>query len=79
MASAYLGPESPRPLAVISESYRNQYHLPQFNSSEQYSLGPEYEKSLFSLLHKYLELDTTDSLCYVGDTKDGLTGRQVIC
>lgn len=75
MASAYLGPESPRPLAVISERYRGNYHLPNLNGDDRLSLGPEYEKEFFSLLHKYLELDTTDTLCYIGDTRDGLVSR----
>nr|KAG5698574.1 hypothetical protein BaRGS_027085 [Batillaria attramentaria] len=75
MASAYLGPESPRPLAVISESYRGQYRLPELGGEDRLSLGPEYEEQLFSLLHKYLELGTTDTLCYIGDTRDGLAAR----
>lgn len=77
MASAYLGPESPRPLAVISEGYRGQVEgrLPALDAWDRYSLGPEYEERLFGLLHKYLELGTTDTLCYVGDTRNGLHHR----
>ncbi|KAL8572472.1 hypothetical protein ACOMHN_005618 [Nucella lapillus] len=77
MASAYLGPESPRPLAVISESYRGHVRncLPRLADLERYSLGQDYENHLFYLLHKYLELGTTDSLCYVGDNRDGFAQR----
>lgn len=77
MASAYLGPECPRPLAVISEYYRTQLQcrLPVLGNWDHYSLGLEYEDKLFNLLHKYLELGTTDSLCYVGDTRHSLHHR----
>ncbi|XP_076437987.1 uncharacterized protein LOC143277132 [Babylonia areolata] len=77
MASAYLGPESPRPLSVISESYRGHVsgRLPRLAALERYSLGEEYEEHLFSLLHKYLELGTTDTLCFVGDNRGGLAQR----
>ena len=80
MASAYLGPESPRPLAVISESYRGHVHcrLPELHASERYSLGAAYEERFFSLLHKYLELGTTDRLCYIGNSKDSIAHRSVI-
>ena len=80
MASAYLGPESPRPLAVISESYRGDVysHLPQLHASDRYSLGSAYEEQFFSLLHKYLELGTTDKLCYVGNSKDSIAHRSVV-
>ncbi|XP_025089530.1 uncharacterized protein LOC112561331 isoform X2 [Pomacea canaliculata] len=75
MASAYLGPESPPPLAVISESYRHHYKLPVLGSLDCYNLGVQYEDRLFSLLHKYLELNTTDQLCYVGSSKDCMADR----
>ncbi|KAK7091833.1 uncharacterized protein [Littorina saxatilis] len=77
MASAYLGPESPRPMAVISEAYRGhvQDRLPLFPTTERYSLGNDYEERFFYLLHKYLELDTTDRLCYVGNARESIADR----
>ncbi|KAL8578855.1 hypothetical protein ACOMHN_022148 [Nucella lapillus] len=77
MASTHFCPEEPRPLAVISESYRDDVkeRLPELPAWERYSLGEEYERELFALLHQYLELSTTDTLCYVGDTRDHLVHR----
>lgn len=72
MASSYLGPESPRPMAVISESFQNRLCIPQYSEYEKYSFGPEYETKMYELVHKYLELDTRDRLCYVGDLKGSL-------
>ncbi|XP_076456482.1 uncharacterized protein LOC143290834 [Babylonia areolata] len=77
MASSYFCPEEPRPLAVISEGYRDEVRgqLPELPPWERYSLGEEYEGELFGLLHRYLEINTTDTLCYVGDTRDHLVYR----
>ena len=69
MASSFLGPESPRPLSVISESYRHRFILPAVPATEQHRFGSEYENCMYKLVHKYLDLGTTDKLCYVGDTK----------
>ena len=69
MASSFLGPESPRPLSVISESYRHRFVLPAVPESDQHRFGWEYEDCMYKLVQKYLDLETTDKLCYVGDTK----------
>ncbi|XP_071113139.1 uncharacterized protein [Haliotis cracherodii] len=72
MASAHLGPESPRPLAVISESYQNRFKIPAMEEYDEFSFGEDYEEKMYKLIHKYLELDTTDKLCYVGDNKGSM-------
>ncbi|KAJ8322273.1 hypothetical protein KUTeg_000744 [Tegillarca granosa] len=75
MASSYLGPESPRPLAVISEGYRNHYRIPMYSEFEKYEFGQSYDEKMFDLIHKYLELGTTDRLCYVGESKGSFAER----
>lgn len=72
MASSYLGPESPRPLAVISEEYQNRFRIPGYPVWESFTFGDQYNKNIFNLINKYLELETTDRLCYIGDTKGSL-------
>lgn len=72
MASSYLGPESPRPLAVISEGYQKRWNLPDYLPFEKYNFGRKYEEAMVRLIHKYLELGTTDRLCYVGDVTGSL-------
>ncbi|KAH3713074.1 uncharacterized protein LOC127858683 [Dreissena polymorpha] len=72
MASSYLGPESPRPLSVISEGYQNRYRIPAHPAWEQYTFGNQYERTLEGLVNKYLELGTTDRMCYIGDTKGSM-------
>jgi hypothetical protein len=64
MASSFLGPESPRPYAVISEGYRNHLRIPVYGSTEKYDLGKEYDETFYNLLQKYTDLDTTDRFCY---------------
>lgn len=72
MAFSYLGPESPRPLSVISEGFQTRYHIPTFPSWEQFTFGEKYDDLLFNLINKYMDLETTDRLCYVGDTKGSM-------
>lgn len=74
MATNYLGPETPSPFSVISESYSNFYNLPKVPEFEQFRFGQEYERSLKSLIHRYLELGTDHRLCYVGHSKGSLAG-----
>lgn len=69
MASSFLGPESPRPLAVISESYQKRFKLPIYPKTDQFTFGNAYDDRMFDLIHKYLDLGTTDRLCYVGEMK----------
>uniref|UniRef100_A0A0B6Z4B3 Uncharacterized protein n=1 Tax=Arion vulgaris TaxID=1028688 RepID=A0A0B6Z4B3_9EUPU len=73
MASAFLGPESHRPLAVITESYQTKLKIPILTGDDKFCFGTEYEKKLYSLIHEHLELDTTDKLVYVGDIKGSLS------
>lgn len=71
MANCFLGPESPRPLSVISEGFRHQFKLPVTNPSDR-TFGSGYENTMYRLIHKYLDLGTTDKLCYVGENKGSL-------
>ncbi|KAK3784166.1 hypothetical protein RRG08_030956 [Elysia crispata] len=73
MASAYLGPEIHRPLAVIAESYQTRLRIPALEEEERYRFGKLYEQKMFSLLHEHLELGTTDKLVYVGDIKGSMS------
>ncbi|XP_012945793.1 uncharacterized protein LOC106013757 [Aplysia californica] len=73
MASAYLGPETHRPLSVISESFQSRYRIPNYVGSEQFRFGEEYEEKMYSLLHEHLELGTTDRMVYVGDLRGSLS------
>jgi len=77
MASSFLGPETPRPLSVISEGYQHRIRLPFVGESEKYLFGNAYDEKLFKLIHKYLELGTTDRLCYVGESKGSFATRIV--
>ena len=70
--SAYLGPETPRPFSVISESYRNKLNIPFIPEYERYTFGEAYEHKMCELVHRYLDLGTDDRLCYVGDSKGTL-------
>lgn len=72
MASSYLGPESPRPYSVISENFQNRYRIPKYPAWENFTFGDQYDEQLFGLINKYLDLETTDRLCYIGDTKGSL-------
>jgi hypothetical protein len=72
MAFSYLGPESPRPYSVISEGFQNRYRIPRHQAWENFTFGDEYDDHLFSLMNKYLDLETTDRVCYIGDTKGSL-------
>ena len=69
MASNYLGPEKPRPFALISEEYQRQLDIPNYPEEDQYRFGDTYEEAMFSLIHTHLELGTTDKFCYVGEKK----------
>lgn len=69
MASNYLGPEKPRPFALISEEYQHQLDIPNYPEEDQYRFGDTYEEAMFSLIHTHLELGTTDRFCYVGEKK----------
>ena len=75
MASSFLGPESPRPLAVVTEGYQNRFLIPYYGESAKYHFGQPYDEQMFTLIHKYLELGTTDRLCYVGDMKGSFAER----
>lgn len=77
MASSYLGPESPRPYAVISEAYRSRLLIPAYTDHEKYDFGAEYDNTFFNLLQKYTDLDTRDRLCYVGDLKGNFAEKIV--
>ncbi|XP_041361282.1 uncharacterized protein LOC121377374 [Gigantopelta aegis] len=72
MASAYLGPETHKPLSVISESFQKRYNIPEFDEHEKFSFGQQYEERMYMLIHKYLDLETVDKLCYVGDNKGSI-------
>ena len=72
MAFSYLGPESPRPFSVITEGFQNRYRIPIYPAWENFTFGEEYDEQLFSLMNKYLDLETTDRVCYIGDTKGSL-------
>lgn len=69
MASNYLGPEKPRPFALISEEYQQRLDIPNYPEEDQYRFGDTYEEAMFSLIHTHLELGTTDRLCYIGEKK----------
>ncbi|KAL3891517.1 hypothetical protein ACJMK2_003778 [Sinanodonta woodiana] len=75
MAYSFLGPESPRPFSVISESYQHTFILPKFSEIDMYCFGTEYEDKLFEFIHKYLDLETMDRLCYVGDVKGSIADK----
>lgn len=72
MATYQLGPEAPRPFCSVSEAWSRWLTLPQVPDYERFSFGPQYEKRMCQLVHQYLELDTDDRLCYVGDNKGSL-------
>lgn len=74
MANYQLGPEAPRPFSVLTENHvRCHVELPYIPEHERYSFGEMHEKKMCELIHKYLELDTNDRLCYVGEPKGSLT------
>ncbi|XP_074654441.1 uncharacterized protein LOC141908332 [Tubulanus polymorphus] len=70
--SSYLGPETPRPFAVISESFQDRLKIPKLPECGTFSFGETYEKRMCELIHRYLELDTFERLCYVGEIKGSL-------
>ena len=72
MATHQLGPETPRPFAVISERGTRTVNIPQIPQDELYSFGPAYQQKMYELVHRYLELGTDDRLCYVGQDKGSL-------
>ncbi len=73
MANYQLGPESPRPFSVISEvDLRHRLSVPHVPEYERYQFGPTYEQRMCELIHKHLELDPADLLCYVGDAKGSI-------
>lgn len=73
MATYQLGPEKPRPFSVLSENHiRQQVDLPCLPEHERYSFGQRYEEKMCEHIHKYLEVDTDSSLCYVGEPKGSL-------
>lgn len=73
MASFQLGPESPRPFSVISETdLRSSLTLTHVPQRERFDFGPLYERKMCELIHRYLELDPTDRLCYVGNSRGSL-------
>lgn len=53
---------------MISDNHRNKFAVPPY-PGEQFRFGDIYEENMFSLIHKYLELGTTDRFCYVGEEK----------
>ena len=67
--AAYLGPESPQPFSVISESRQHRFNIPPIPDYEKFSFGEAYDTKMFEMIHKYLELDTYHRLCYVGSDK----------
>ena len=70
MTTHQLGPENPRPFAVLSEGHiQHKVSLPYIPEYEKFSFGPDYEKKMCELIDQYLELNTDDQLCYVGDSK----------
>ena len=75
--ASFLGPESPRPLSVISEGYQTRYKIPVYPDSDKYIFGEEYDNQLYYLIHKHLELGTTDRFCYVGHSKGSYAERIV--
>lgn len=77
MASSFLGPETPRPFSVATEGYQNRYHIPRLGESEKNVFGGQYDEKLYTLIHKYLELGTTDRFCYIGDSKGSFAQRIV--
>ncbi|WAQ97661.1 hypothetical protein MAR_030351 [Mya arenaria] len=72
MAFSYLGPESPRPLSVISEGFQNRFRIPAYPEWQGYSFGSRYDEDMYTLVDKYLGLETTDRVCYIGDPKGSL-------
>lgn len=65
-----MGPEQPAPFAVLSEGHvRRKISVPYAPDHQRYSFGPLYEQKMCELIHKYLELNTDDRLCYIGDPK----------
>ncbi|ESP03401.1 hypothetical protein LOTGIDRAFT_171491 [Lottia gigantea] len=72
MASSFLGPESPRPYSVISESYEPWFDIPRFSGDEDFSFGEMYEEKMREYLYKYLDIGTTDKVCYVGEFRDSI-------
>lgn len=78
MASSYLGPESPRPLSVISEGYQQHFRIPAYPPWENYTFGKKYDEDILQLINKYMQLETTDRLCYIGDTKEGCLAENIV-
>jgi len=72
MAFSYLGPESPRPLAVISEGFQHRFRIPTYPVWEPLTFGKDYDDNLFNMINKYLDLETTDRMCYLGDNKGSM-------
>ncbi|XP_050407541.1 uncharacterized protein LOC126822617 [Patella vulgata] len=72
MASSFLGPESPKPYAVISESYEPWFNIPRFTKNDDLSFGEVYEEKMREYLYKYLDIGTTDKICYVGEFRDSI-------
>ena len=71
MAAYQLGPETPRPFAVLSEGHvqDRELFLPPSGQPDSYTFGPTYEQQMCQYIHKYLELGTDDKLCYSGEAK----------
>lgn len=70
MATYHLGPEKPAPFVVLSEGHvRRHISVPFIPDPMRYSFGEPYEKKMCELIHKYLELNTDDRLCYIGDPR----------
>lgn len=67
--AAFLGPETPRPFAVISERYQRDLELVKGEFPELYSFGEVYEKALCSLIYRAGELNIDDRVAYVGPEK----------
>ena len=72
MATYQLGPEAPKPFCCVTEDWTKWMNIPHIPEYEKYSFGSEYEKMMCHMVHKYLELDTDDRMCYVGDNKGSL-------
>ncbi|ELU15659.1 hypothetical protein CAPTEDRAFT_187136 [Capitella teleta] len=70
MATYHLGPETPAPFAVLSEGHmRKNVSVPFLSDQLRFSFGESYEARMCELIHKYLELNTDDRLCYIGDPR----------
>lgn len=68
MSARQLGPEKPKPLSVLSEDHlRFKCVLPFVPQHELLTFGKEYETTLCALIDQYLQFDTCDRVCYVGE------------